>query len=896
MPILKNRFLIALLILVLIILTGGGAYIHLQPSSSSKEPGLEQEEKKDLFAGFSGLVLNTAHARDNFQLNAVKRDNSGVESASSYILTSKQRIDPEVLKDNLEVDPGFEYKIKEINKKKWRITPEKPLQPNTVVNFSLSTIYQDENGEKKEKDYSWAYQIKDNFKVLHTIPGEAGTNVPLDTGIEVTFSHENFQNYESHFSIEPQVEGRFEKHGRTVVFVPRSKLESGALYTIKIKKGLGVKNSDNRLQKDHSFTFETDFKSESQDNKYRIHPRDKMMEINTETAPLIQISGWNAPPEANVELYEFRDWEKYLNTIKKRDKLPWWSRGKEKFSVDTSELPQINSFQASIRSQDNEKFIQFPEELPAGFYLAELNHPNGNESQVWIQVSNIAIYYNITKTDSLVWVNSIPNSSPVSGAQVEIIGQDGSFTTNVNGISRFQTPQKIISRSEDTDESERYYFKISNQDNVLILPASKITRNFWWSEPKAADEYWNYLYTDRPQYRTSDTIQFWGLLKDRREEGIKEDVTVTLYKQGYLDYYYKPVKIKQKEIKLSSMGSFQGKMDFENLRPDYYTLELEVGDKLIKKKYIDIEPYTKPAYELNLNVDKHLAFAGEEIDIKGKANFFEGTPVPDLDLVFKTPEGEEIVTTDEDGEVDLSYTKEYSSCQRDYGCWPKYANISLKPQKSEVGEIEAGTFIKFYSPKVYVNTKTEYPDKGEAEINFTSKYLDLDSMDDSRWWHKSKGEEVAPNIKIEGEMIKITHEKKLVGTEYDFINKETYKQYRYERHEEKVDDFSFRTDSKGDYTLKQKVSPETSYRVKYRIYDEEGHYDTDTIHLYYYDGKDVNQYSNWSYNNYRFELKKDENKFSFGDRVQATFVNNDEPMPSDRGDYLFLQMQNGLRE
>jgi len=151
--------------------------------------------------GFSKLLISPAYAQDNFELIPSVADSLGVETNSVYILKSKEPLNTALIKDHLEIIPEFDYKLKEISDTEWQIVPEGLVEPNTIVRVALATSYIDEVGKQQERDYSWAFQIKDNFKVLHSIPRDTGTQVPTNTGIEITFSHDNFKDFEKYFML-----------------------------------------------------------------------------------------------------------------------------------------------------------------------------------------------------------------------------------------------------------------------------------------------------------------------------------------------------------------------------------------------------------------------------------------------------------------------------------------------------------------------------------------------------------------------------------------------------------------------------------------------------------------------------------------------------------------------
>src|SRR5690606_9149197 len=99
---------------------------------------------------------------------------------------------------------------------------------------------------------TWSFQTKNEFTVLGSLPRDKGWAVPVNTGIEIVFSHENYQDIEEYFEITPRVEGFFERHKRTAVFVPKG-LQPGTIYTVRVKKGLGVLGSSETLKEDFVF-------------------------------------------------------------------------------------------------------------------------------------------------------------------------------------------------------------------------------------------------------------------------------------------------------------------------------------------------------------------------------------------------------------------------------------------------------------------------------------------------------------------------------------------------------------------------------------------------------------------------------------------------------------------
>lgn len=878
-----------------LIIAMASTYLYLERNRVF--PGGKTIGEKNLFSGFSKLVIGAANAQDNFTLRPLNSDSLGVNPETIYVIKSKEPLSEDLIKENLSISPEFAYDFKKVTDTEWQIVPQQALAPNTLVRIALVASFIDENNQSQERDYSWVYQVKDSFKVLHSIPRDAGTNVPLNSGIEVTFSHDNYYDYEKYFSLSPLVEGRFEKHGRTLVFVPKEPLSASTLYQVTIKSGLPIADSSDTLASDYIFTFETQSARTVKKSWYGVYNR--LIETTSKYPPILQISSYEAPEKLEVEVFLFNGWQDYLSSIRQRDNLPWWSYAKEDFLMDTSKLKRLSSFTALVKKSQQITYIEFPESLNKGFYLAELKN-KGDKVQVWIQVSDLSTYYNVTKTETIFWVNDNISKSPVDGVKIELLDNPLAVLTDAKGIAVFKTPEEILNNATNEKVTRRQYFKLTRDDNVLILPASQISHNWWWNRPAAADNYWLYLYTDRPRYQTTDIIKYWGLIKDRGSKPIDEKITLTLFKEGYVDYYYRPVAIMSQDLSLSDLDTFTGEMAIKNLRPDYYTLELKIGETVVKRSYLTIMPYTKPAFQLSITPDRHVAFADEIVNLKVKASFFEGTAVPALALKLQMPEGEHKFITDENGEANLTYTKKYSDCINTYGCWPDYARLSISPENSELGEISAETYIRYYGPKIYFETKTLYPAKGQGQVEITVKLIDLTKLEAEELWSRGMGDTAAADVKIEGDLIKTTYVKQETGTAYDFINKTTYKTYRYDMREEKVRSFTGTTDQNGRYIFKEELLPETSYRLEYKVFDSQGRFERGVNYLYYYDGISLNHYQGFNYRYYYLTLAdpvtQQYKTYSINDEVRAYFRKNEEPLPDSSNRFLYLQLQNGLQE
>jgi len=183
-------------------------------------------------------------------LTADRQDSLGTFQDSTFTLKSDQDLTVASLKNSVIFFPEIDFDIREVNPRQFSISPKTLLKNNSLYRIKILA---------EQKTFSWAFQTKNDFRVIQTLPRDQANYVPLNSGIEITFSHDNWADIglkEGNFEITPAVDGRFERHKRTLSFVSKG-LTPGTLYTIKIKKGLKLNGTTETLKEDFVFRFET---------------------------------------------------------------------------------------------------------------------------------------------------------------------------------------------------------------------------------------------------------------------------------------------------------------------------------------------------------------------------------------------------------------------------------------------------------------------------------------------------------------------------------------------------------------------------------------------------------------------------------------------------------------
>lgn len=847
-----------------------------------------------IFGGWFDVVkIETVHA--SFDMVAEYEDGSGVAPDSAFTLTASENLDEKLIAENLKVMPEVELDVKKIGTGKYEIMPVDDLDGNRIYQFTIKS----ENGE-----YSWVYQVQDTFKITGTLPGNKSNRVPVDTGIEVNFSHENydFSAFKDHFEITPEVKGTFEQHRNVAVFVPAKPLQEGTIYTVKIKKGLAIKDSDKKLEEDFVFQFETNKPGQAEDKPFAISFTQPYNEVGTKSAVGMGVYAYDFKEKSiKVQVYKYKDADQYLEELKKTQELPSWSYfQQEAQKYKTDHLENAGSFDALVESNGYYNYyVYLPNNtFEAGQYLFQLEH-GGNISQTLVQVTDVTSYINVSITDTLIWVNDLVTGKSVKGAKIEINGVDETFETGKDGVVKFKTPEEWKQDQDDyLYEGRSAYVKITSPDGKILF--SYLFLNYYGDESQG---YWQSSSTDRPVYKPTDKVQFFGFLKPRGKGGDLSSVRLELVKDW--DTFVKDVP-----IKFEKDGTFIGSVDIKNFDPGYYYLKLYQGKQVISQNGFEVADYVKPAFNLVLTKDKNAVFAGEMMTFHVKSQFFDGTPVANLEVSDNGEKG--VYKTNEKGEAKVSIKAEkeqncenydYSWCTDTHSF---YYNISSN--LAEETKIDAYDEVRIFDSHLNIDGQgktIEEDGKMLGEVKVKVNWIDLSRLnnDEKADYNDYLGDPAKDRI-IDGDITEISWKKIEEGQRYNFITKKVEKLYRYEKVEKKLEGFRLQTDENGEILYKFEINSEKYYQISLYGPDDKGNRAHGSAYVYgelsrsanydYYGVKILNGETEENYYDWWSGV---DHKFDIGDTVEAAITNNEVPLDKGtKGVFLFQQEANGLQE
>lgn len=826
-----------------------------------------------------GVFLNEPVMAAEITIKALEEDKMGIDPQAGFLLTSEQPLDEKTIKDTLRVSPAFSYDLKKgVGGKEFRIIPREKLADNTVYMLSFDTT-----GQEREA-FSWAFQTKGSFRVLRSLPMTNSSHVPVETGIEVTFSHENYDlsKAQEYITISPQVAGRFEQHKKTLVFIPQ-KLQPATIYTVTVKKGFPLIGSSMGLAEDYSFSFETS-PSQAEEDKFNFELDTRLEEFAIGEAPAYSVyfnrNTSGQIPQLEINIYKYADYKEFARTLAQRDEIPEWSyQARINFKADLSKLKRVSSYKNNFLSVGTyENYIVFQEPLPAGYYAAELKAGDCTR-QVWFQVSNLATYLAMGEEKSLIWVNDLATQKPVAGARVEVIGQSASGRADDSGVAVLEFGYKS---KEKTDPA---YAWVSQGVQETVVPLVGNNPSVLANNVDVRD-YWKYLYLERDLFKPGDELHFWGVLAPRSKDtpGIKEVQVELRGSRGPLYEGGEDSPIVSLTVPVTSK-TYEGKIDLPMLKPDYYYLQVKTGETVLKSRGFSVATYEKPAYELELTKNKEAIFTGEVVNFEVKAAFFEGTPVPGIGLDYHIFRDSGTVTTNDRGIARIPYTGKIYE-EREYRPAYDHQYLSVSANLPEAGEITASDSVIVFGSKVYLKGEVSRQDE-EVAIQASLFNVDLSKINAGEILsEKNFLAGVAGGVLVNGSVYQDVWTRVETGQRYDFINKKVVQDYYYEYSSKHISDFSVITDQEGKLSYAVTLDSQNSYYLVLTAEDSEGRENQLRLSI---PGPGEPQYSNYKY--YYFAQPEEGKQYLPGEEVVLTFMENDRPLAPEGKTILYFRGQ-----
>ena len=346
----------------------------------------------------------------------------------------------------------------------------------------------------------------------------------------------------------------------------------------------------------------------------------------------------------------------------------------------------------------------------------------------------------------------------------------------------------------------------------------------WYEDGDPA--YWRVFASDRTLYRRTDTVNVWGALRDRDRGVVPRDVSVRLSTYGEGSDTVVPA-IARTSITMRPSGAFTGSLALDDVPEGAYRLQLLVGDDVVGERHITVDRIVKPAYQLDVTTGRAVYVAGDRIRVTASARFFDGTPVPGVDLriggdVDATP------TTDADGTAVIRTIATVNEDQVASG-GPDFQVAVANPARAEEGEISGASRRFLVFPSHWTLIAEGVVRDGRVRVSGTVHEVDTERLErevaagGSIWELDPRGAPVA-GASVTARFVEIVRTRRQSGTEYDFIEKRVVPVYQYDYEERPAGSVRLTSGADGRFSGSIAApSADRDYEVHLSATDPDGH-------------------------------------------------------------------------
>lgn len=874
------------------------------PGSSSNKAASQ------LGAATLSLIVPEAHAADAFSVTA--ENSSGMLAAvdTTFKVTSKVPVDAGSLEQSLRIVSAapndvasVPFTVESSGDNSYTVKPNQALDPGKVYKVTIAATVQAQGGTHA-REFSWAVQTQSNFRVLASVPADRTTGVPVDTALEFTLSQTGWSDPASTFTIVPEVKGRFETHGRKLVFLPNKPLARGTLYTVTLKKGWGIKDGKS-LESDAVVRFETQTEDRANPAYFTPQPQEAEIVPGKDTVVYVDASDELVGKNVSVSIYRIT-LDDLRQVMVKTDEVPAWATVNKVRDQELSKVAKTTETTANVvlEKSENEwrKVLRLPNLVP-GAYAVKLEMPNVPAVWMTMQATEVAGYAMADRNQILVWVADASTRSSLGNAQVTVDGKD--YTADAQGLVRLPTPQTWVQAANDENnvwQDVKPLYATIKTGTGLLLPIRMAPRWFGMGGASTGDlNYWSYIFPDRPLYRSVDTVKFSGLLQDRASNSGAGDFVLELRGSGFDFASFRPKTYVSKDIKTDDKGFFDGELSWRGaLEPGYYDLVLLKDGQRVASRNIEVRDVAKPAYTLSVLPDKHAVYAGDKISGKIRATFFDGTPLSKAKLTLNVSGGFASdntridLVTDDGGYATFEsatakprcdLTGEYPQCNSQ-----ESLSLEVRAAEGEEADISAYATIAVWRGRMDLSMEKQTEENGEAVLTYRVHGVDL-SLAQGRDTEKvlTAGNE---GMTVSAHVVEQRWEQVQVGTVYDPVEKKTVPQYRSERRENEVGYFQAKTDSDGRATVRFPMKEGVFYKIVTSANE------TQEVQHAVMSYASRGWYDRGGDNNVTLEPatpQDQKNSYDLGEKLDLAFTRSGKRIGAGEGSFLFITAARGIK-
>ncbi len=803
----------------------------------------------------------------------------GVATTTAFRLTSLDGTAPADLVARLHVDPPVQLTVAELDGPAAVLRPTSRLRPATIYRFSLTSTDGTLAG-------AWAAQTAGPLHLVEDIPGDGATNVPLDAGIELVFDQPGVtaSDLQRHLVIQPALDGHIEVAGRQLAYVPSTPLTKATLYTVTVTRGLPIAGTDQRLAQDLTFRFETAGRVPT---KVAVGPVRDFLESTPRDAAAIAL--WvdsngddELPPPARipVTVHRLAGLDAAERAWRAVAAQPTWTRVTTTPAVDTAGLQRVAAGRLRVRGAEGEWWIRLSSPLPAGWYVVTIAL-GGIPHQAVLQVTDVATYALVTTSRSAVWLNDLRTTDPIRGATVSLAGRTLGRTDS-RGLLTATTPKVLDGLGYD-DRSQLLEVRTGGREAFEPVAVGGCGGCLDEQDPET---FWHILSSDRFRYRSTDTVNAWGIVRDRSTGQIPASLHVSLVADQSDSTGAPPIS--EQDVTPDARGAFAATVPLHDLPSGTYRLVVHAGKAEVGELYFDVGTITKPGYELAITPDRRAVIAGDTVAYSVHGSFFEGTPVSGLELTISGEDGSDVaLTTSADGDGSASLESHQSGDDEQW----TVQGVQVTPTQPEEAGITASTSLAVFAGDRLLDTAGHVANRTLTITGrvTTADLTAFDRVDEAALYEVDPHGAPVAGATVTLRVIEHRSSRTQTGSRYDFVLKRVIPMYEDKEIRSVVGTRTVVTHANGTYHLTLPVAGgDRSYEIAATTLDDANRpIKADA----YADGRD----SLYVDTNPRLTQPRshEDGTYSVGDTVTVTFDGGIARPRAER--YLFATVQQGLR-
>jgi alpha-2-macroglobulin len=812
-----------------------GPDFHLGPTSPAPSPSGVPGQTSEPTAGSEWAAVDLPPVELVADLSPTVGDASRVEPSTAFTLKSLTATPAAELASRLRANPIVDLAVEPGS------TPDvvtvRPIEPLlSGVRYRFELLAPDGSLAA-----SWLFRTGGPLYVVSLLPADSATGVPLNTGIEVTFDQDNPIDFEAHFSIQPQVGGRFEAHGRTWAFVPDAPLAPATVYAVTITHGVAIQGSDQVLEADVQMAFETAPEGAAAASEAGVHFSQPIAEARPGEAPAFEVDvstreNTPVPTTLPVEVYRLPSFGAAVDAAATLQLDYSWAQWSSIGLVKTAGLERVGTFDAAVTSFSYRSALRLPSAMGAGWYVVVVPRQM-RDAQVLLQVTDLAVFAMTSSTRTVAWLNDLAGDQPIGGGSVGLASGTSLGSTGTDGLLNVATPA-VLREAPDAASGWRTHLLLATAPDgrQVIAPLGQgwdaTPNGFQGSTPSfPSDTWWHLLATDRYQYRSTDTVHVWGVIRSRSDRSVPTDAELRLVAPGGSG----AAPIFKVAIEPTARGTFIADVPLVDLPNGYYTASLQVGNDEIAGASFQVTEIRKPAYRIDVTTDKHVYLLGEPIAASATVAFYDGTAAPGIALRLSntaapTPEAGAVAATTSGLGVATANVPTMAFEYEGYA----QQGVRVVPSEPEEGEISGSSEAIVFKSTAWLNGKATLDATG-LSVAGTLSAVDFDKVELAMATSGQVGDPAGAPIvgrSVNASVVHLLPVRTQTGTTYDFISKTVVPVYQTEIREVGAGTFSTTSGSDGSFSFATPVpAPSDGYRVSLEAKDRGGRSIVQTIYV-----------------------------------------------------------------